>query len=115
MTLTAKAGITQSALQRPSSIIIEDGPCNWLRKKNFYKFINEANAIPASTYKTADREKYLGYLFISYAAKDSLYSREKMNQINNYIFLVIHLRTMSAIVLYPSEHLRGQQGLYVNR
>jgi len=77
------------------------------QEKNFYKFINEASAILASTYKTADREKYLGYLLISYAAKDSLYSREKMNQINSYIFLVIHLRTGNAIVLCLSEHLRG--------
>jgi signal transduction histidine kinase/DNA-binding response OmpR family regulator len=56
------------------------------REKQFYKFINEAAEILAVTFETGDREKYLEYLLISYAARDSLYSREKMNQINNYIF-----------------------------
>ena len=56
------------------------------RDKQFYKSINEAGSLLTASYETTDREKYLEYLLISYAARDSLYSREKMNQINNYIF-----------------------------
>lgn len=56
------------------------------QEKRFHKFINEASALLASTYKMQDREKFLQYLLLSFAAKDSLYSREKMNQINNYVF-----------------------------
>jgi signal transduction histidine kinase/DNA-binding response OmpR family regulator len=56
------------------------------QENQFYKYINEASTLLAETYEENDREQYLGYLLISYAAKDSLYSREKMNQINNYIF-----------------------------
>lgn len=56
------------------------------REKRFFKFINESSTLLAETYKNEDREKYLEYLLLSFTAKDSLYSREKMNQINNYVF-----------------------------
>ncbi len=53
---------------------------------HFFKFINRASALLASSYQAVDREKYLHYLNIQYAAKDSLYSRKKLNQFNSFIF-----------------------------
>jgi signal transduction histidine kinase/DNA-binding response OmpR family regulator len=56
------------------------------QEKNFFKFINESGTLLAASYEKENREQYIRYLQMSYTARDSLYSREKMNQINNYIF-----------------------------
>lgn len=56
------------------------------KEKKFFKYVNEVSDLIASTYAFEDREKYIQFLKQSYTARDSLYSKQKMNQINNYIF-----------------------------
>ncbi len=53
-------------------------------ENRFYKVVRSASEILANIYENNDLEEYLKYLQIGYEARDSLYSREKLNQANGF-------------------------------
>jgi signal transduction histidine kinase/DNA-binding response OmpR family regulator len=58
------------------------------QEKKFYKYIDEASSILASTYAGENKNinDYLKYLKINYSARDTLYGRDRLNEVNNFIF-----------------------------